>query len=437
MNRYRQWLSGVMIFITIFAAAPVSAGEGFGMMKKSANLTRIHPPQVFIAGTRVSTKVTAASSDYGVAAQRLQSQLESELLGKNPRLKVDVSRADASIDFKILRDDYSEKWENRQMVRYVDRGRKDSKGRKALDEEHVTVRFKVVSYAFNAAFKVHDMQKDVSLAADSFNWSYSKDFQEGNGSPDASSLESSAVQACVNDLTNRLAPTKEVVGVLLPRGSFEAAAAFADAGLWSKYQEALEKVQPLKNSADEAYRQYALGVAYEAQGYGADDHDTTLKYLEQASVHYNNAVDANPKEGYFTKPYQSVLFSSHNADAPIARVSAALVQYQKLKEFADTLASKSGTAKGAKGDMGASASAVDAVTNQSVIDMVRAGLADDVILTSVDSTKNAAFDVSPRGLIQLADGKVPKRIIQHIQSAAAKPSGAAEPKAKKSTSKRP
>jgi len=223
MNRHFKALCVVVILLS--ASAPLYAGEGFGMMKKSANLTRIHPPQVFIAGTRVSIKVTAASPNYGVAAQRLESQLESELLGKNQRLKLDAQRPDATIDVKILQDQFSEKWEDRQMIRYVDHGRKDSKGRKVLDQEQVTVRFKVVTYAFNAAFKVHDMQKDVSLAADSINWSYNKDFQEGNGSPDASSLESSAVQACVNDLTNRLAPTKEVVGVLLPRGTFETAAA--------------------------------------------------------------------------------------------------------------------------------------------------------------------------------------------------------------------
>lgn len=433
MNCHIKRLSGVVIFIAVFASVPVWAGEGFGMMKKSANLVRIHPPQVFIPGTRVSIKVTAASANYGVAAQRLQSQLESELLGKNQRLKLDASRPDATIDVKILRDDYSEKWEDRQMVHYVDKGRKDNKGRAILDQEPITVRFKVVTYSFNAAFRVHDTQKDVSLAADSINWPYTKDFQEGNGSPDPSSLESNAVQAAVNDLTNRLAPTREIVGVLLPRGTFETAAAFADAGLWSKYQEALEKIPPLKNSADEAYRQYALGVSYEAQGYGADDNDTTLKYLEQASVHYNNAVDANPKEGYFTKPYQSILFSSHNAEAPIARVSAALVQYQKLKEFADSIASKSVAAKGSKGDLGAPAD--DAVTNQAVIDMVRAGLAEDVILTSIDSARTAAFDVSPQGLIQLADGKVGKRIIQHIQTAAGK--GTTEPKAKKSATKKP
>jgi hypothetical protein len=433
VNRNVNQLFAISIFIVVFGGASAWGGEGFGMMKKSASLARVHPPVIFIAGTRISIKASAANSSHSAVAHRLESQLESELLGKNQRLKLDASRPDATIDIRVLQNAYNEKWEDRRMVRYVDKGRKNSKGKTILDPEEITVRFKVVSYSFNAAFRVHDTQKDVSLGADTINWNYAKDFQEGNGSPDSSSLESNAVQSVVSDLTTRLAPTREVVGVLLPRGTFETAAAFADAGLWSKYQEALEKVPPLKNPADEAYRQYALGVAYEAQGYAAEDNDTTLKYLEQASVHYNNAVETNPKEGYFTKPYQSVIFSSRNAEAPISRVSSALVQYQKLKEFADTIAAKTPGARGSKGDFGAPAD--DAVTNQSVIDMVRAGLPDDVILTSIDSSKSVAFDVTPKGLIQLADAKVGKRIIQRIQAAAGK--GTGEPKPKKSAAKKP
>jgi hypothetical protein len=296
------------------------------------------------------------------------------------------------------------------MVHSVENG-KDSKGRTQYRQEQVIVPFKVVGYSFNTAFKVYDIRADKSLVADTIDWRFSKDFQDGNGAPDTASLENSALQTVVGDLTSRLVPTREVVGVLLPRGSLEAAGAFADAGLWSKYHDALDKLPPLKNPVDESYRQYALGVAYEALGYDAEDDDTTLKYLEEASVHYNNAVDANPKESYFTKPYQSVIFSSRAAEAPIARVSAALVQYQRLKQFND------------------------AVTNQSVIDMLRAGLAEDVVLTAIDSAAHTAFDVSPKGLIQLADAKASKRLIQRIQTAAAKRS--AETKPKKAPTQKP
>jgi hypothetical protein len=320
------------------------------------------------------------------------------------------------------------------MVHSVENG-KDSKGRTQYRQEQVIVPFKVVGYSFNTAFKVYDIRADKSLVADTIDWRFSKDFQDGNGAPDTASLENSALQTVVGDLTSRLVPTREVVGVLLPRGSLEAAGAFADAGLWSKYHDALDKLPPLKNPVDESYRQYALGVAYEALGYDAEDDDTTLKYLEEASVHYNNAVDANPKESYFTKPYQSVIFSSRAAEAPIARVSAALVQYQRLKQFNDEISPTAVASNGSKDALSRTAATDDAVTNQSVIDMLRAGLAEDVVLTAIDSAAHTAFDVSPKGLIQLADAKASKRLIQRIQTAAAKRS--AETKPKKAPTQKP
>jgi len=232
--------------------------------------------------------------------------------------------------------------------------------------------------------------------------------------------------------------------VLLPRGSFETVAAFAEAGLWSKYQDALDKISPLANPLDEAYRQYALGVAYEAQGYGAEDLDMTLKYLEQASTHYNNAVDANPKEGYFTKPYQSILFGSKSAEAPIARVQAAQAQYQVLKQNNEQAAAAGGKTasapSGGKSTISSGGASVpdDALTNDGVVDMLRAGLPEEVILTSIDSATHTAFDVSPHGLIQLADAKASKRVMQRIQAVAtqaksAPKSASPKPKAKKAS----
>jgi tetratricopeptide (TPR) repeat protein len=409
------------LFALLLLAAPCAfAGEGFGMMKKTVNLTRIHPPQVIIPGTKIAVRVTSPSSEHAAAAQRLQSQLESELLGHDSRFTVEPSHPDATIDVAILQSDYREEIQHRQMVRMVENG-KDSKGKMTYRQEHVTVPFKIVNYVFNASFKVHDRKGNRSLAADTINRPFKNEYQEGNGAPDATSLENDAVAYVVNDLTRRLTKTSEVVGVLLPRGSLDGAVNLANAGLWNKYLETLEKMQPLAKPADDAYRQYALGVAYEALGYGADDTDTTLKYLEQASVHYNNAVDANPKEGYFTKGYQSLIFSSKAAEAPIGRVQSALVQYQKVKEFAEATASPSRDGSGATGAKGAlDGPAQDAVTNASVIEMLRAGLPEDVILTSIESAPRTEFDVSPKGLIQLGEAKASKKVIQRIQSVAKK-----------------
>lgn len=431
-NAFRQF--PLLLATAMLVIAPAAlAGEGFGMMKKTAKLTRVHPPQVFIMGTRVAIRASSPGGKYAMAAQRLQSQLESELLGANTRLKLDASRPDATIDVTILQSDYSDEWVQREGRRQVKTGAKDSKGKDIYREERFTYRVKIVKHTFGTSFKVHDTRADRSLAADTTNRPFSQEFNEGNGAPDAAALENDAVRTVVADLTHRLAPTREVIGVLLPKGSMEKFIALADAGLWTKYLDALEKMPPLPKPTDEAYRQYALGVAHEALGYGAEDADTTLKYLEQASVHYNNAVDTHPKESYFTKPYDA-LFTSKAAEAPLTRVQSALVQYQRMKEFADaTAALSTSTMEGSKGNLGTGVDD-DTVTNASVADMLRAGLSEDVIFTSIDSAKKTSFDVTPKGLIQLAEAKASKKLIQHIQNVAGGGQKKAASTPKKSTS---
>lgn len=413
-NAFGQLAVLLATAIILPLAPPVLAGEGFGMMKKTAKLTRVHPPQVFIMGTGIAIRASSPDGKYAMAAQRLQSQLESELLGANTRLKLDPSNPDATIDVMILQNDYDDEWVQREGRRQVKTGSKDSKGKDIYREERFTYRVKIVKHTFGMSFKVHDTRTDRSLAADTTNRPFNKEFNEGNGAPDASSLENDAIRAVVAELTHRLAPTRELIGVLLPKGSMERFIALADAGLWTKYLDALQKMPAFAKPVDESYRQYALGVAYEALGYGAEDADTTLKYLEQASVHYNNAVDTHPKENYFTKSYDAI-FTSKSAEAPLTRVQSALVQYQRMKEFTEAIATRSaGTQTGSKGDLGTAVDD-DTVSNASVIDMLRAGLSEDVIFTSINSAKKTSFDVTPKGLIQLAAAKASKKLIQHIQ----------------------
>ncbi|HWS72544.1 MAG TPA: hypothetical protein VN605_10540 [Thermoanaerobaculia bacterium] len=420
------------VVITSTFAVPLQAGEGFGMLKKTANLTRIHPPELFVTGTRIAVHVTSQSNAHASAAQRLQSQLESELINNNPRFKLDGSNPDTTVDVRILQSDYRDDWQDRLMTHSVPNG-KDAKGRQQYRQEQVNVRFKIVKYTFASAFKVHDTRADAPVGADTINSNFQQEFQNGDGAPDAQALENNAVNMVVGQLTRRLAPTKEVIGVLLPKGSFDAISNFADAGLWSKYLEALERMSPLPKPLDEAYRQYALGVANEAVAYSAEETEQTLKYLEEASTHYNNAVDANPKEGYFTKSYQGILRSSQTAEAPLTRVQAALVQYQKIKQFDEKTAPARRASPAAVGAKGLDSSAPDdAMTNASIIDMLHAGLPEDVILTSIESAPHTALDASPRGLIELSNAKASKKLIQRVQALA---SGASKPAATKKASK--
>jgi hypothetical protein len=452
------------VWLLLLVTGAAQAGEGFGMMRKRVNLTRIHPPQVRISGSRLAVKTTSQSNKYATAAERLQSLVETQLLGSDPTLRLDSRNADVTIDVTILQSDYSEKWEEKQAMRNVQTGN-DEKGRPTFQARQLTVRFKVVKHLFSVSFKVRDAKKGGTLAADTIRKNFQADYEDGNGAPEAAVIEESDIVAVADDLTSRLTPTREIIGILVPRGSLDQIVPFAEAGMWSKYLEMLEKAPKNQNPVQDSYRQYALGVAYEALGYGADDLDTSIKYLEQAATFYNGAAEANPKETYFilNSKSQPSLFSRARSTAaavlpgvvnkpveskeisatllsPLARVQSALVQYQKMKEHQEggsTLQASSGggraTPSGAK-ELDVKPPA-DALTNDGIVDMLRAGLPESVIMTSINSAPSTAFDVSPKGLIQLSEAKASTKLLEHIQAVAAKKStsGATKPKAKKSS----
>jgi len=454
MNDYRRTkqLLGLTSALLLLATA-AQAGEGFGMLRKRANLARIHPPQVRIGGSRISVKTSSQGKKYSSAAERMESLLESELLGSDPTLRLDSNNADVAIDVNILQDDYSESWENRTEMRNVQTGN-DEKGRPVFQARQMSVRYKVVKHLFSVSFKVLDSKKKDTLAADTIRKNFKEDFEEGNGAPDAAALEEANVVGVVNDLTRRLTPTKEIIGVLVPRGSLDNAVPFAEAGMWSKYLEAVEKIAAMPNPVNESYRQYAMGIAYEALGYGAEDLDTALKYLEQAATLYNSAAEANPKEQYFilNSKSQPSLFgrartvvsnvlpgtlSQKVADekaeisstllAPLARVQSALVQYQKMKELNEGVRpppSKVASLSGAKGlDTIGGDSGEPPLTNDGIVEMLEAGVPESVIVTAISAAHRTAFDVSPKGLVALSQAKASTKLLERIQAEAAKKSG--------------
>lgn len=413
---------GIALSLLLLAAAgSAEAGEGFGMIKKSAVLSRIHPPDVHIGGTRIAVRAQSQVKGSEAAAERLQSQLESELLSGDPRLSPDPANPQTVVEVAVIENQSSERRESRRESKSEDTGQKDAKGKKVYRSVEVTVQYVVVNARFAIAYKVVDHRTGANLNADSILWTFNEDFREGQGAPPVSELQGRGIASVVADLVRRLTPTPEKMGVLIPRGSFDTLVNLAEAGLWNKYQEALEERPPRPRREDEAYRQYGLGLAYEALGYAAETPEETLRYLEQAASHYNAALEANPAEKYFSQPYDPKWANlipgvrRQAVPAPHARVRQAMVQYQKLKE---ALLADARLAAGAKEVTAKAAPAEAGFGNAAVIEMVKAGLSESVILTSIADAGQTAFDVSPQGLIELSKASVPVKIIQKIQAVA-------------------
>lgn len=422
-GRYMRCLAGTLVVLLAGASPAVAGKEGFGfaMMKKAATVTRVNPPSVYLMGTKIAVKATSTVDNGEGLAQRLRTQLESELLGRDSRLTTSQN-PDTLIEVSILQSEGDERWEQRRVSRLRKVGT-DSKGKPILNMVEIEARFKVVTHSFSASYKVTDLVKNASLDADSFQYNYEKDFEDGKDAPQIFNLETSAIGRVVESVAQRLTSTKEKVGVLLPKGSLEDLVPLAEGGHWNKYLEALERRSPSAKPMDDSYRLYAIGTAYEALGYEAENEDTTLRYLEQADVYYNKALDANPGEKFFSQGYDSLL-TSKTAQAPLDRVRAALSSYRRIKVFKEEYAGMQVAAKTAETSAGGKSVEVGsdphAMNNAAVIKMVRAGLPEEVILTAINSAPQAQFDVSPQGLISLSEANVEKNVILRIQELAAK-----------------
>jgi hypothetical protein len=114
----------------------------------------------------------------------------------------------------------------------------------------------------------------------------------------------------------------------------------------------------------------------------------------------------------FRSGYNSLL-SSSAIGAPTARSAESVSRYEKW----------SGGATGGSGAVrvasttpvaGPKASA-SGMKNQTVIDLAKAGLADENIIMAIDGAAATQFDVSPAGLIALSKAGVSKAVIAHMQ----------------------
>lgn len=409
---------GTGFALVLLTALPAGAREGFGLLgKKTATLTRVSPPAVFLTGTKFDVRAHSAGKVDESIVQRLKSQLESGLISRDSRLTAEPGHPETLIEVTLLNENSNERWEKRQEIATRQVG-KDAKGKPVFESYPVEVNFKTVTYSFGTSYKVTDATKGASLDAGSVPFNFTNSYREGQGAPEIFSLQNSAIGAVVDHITRRLTPTRESISVLLPKGSLDDLGNLATAGQWNRYLEALEKHAPLSNPSDDSYRQFALGTAYEALGYAADDPETTLKYLEQASVYYGKALESNSGEKFFSQSYDS-FWSHRNVPAPLDRVKEAIVSYRRIKDFQSSqeslVASKSLESSKPSAPAKAEPRGID---NSAVIRMVKAGLETDVILSAIDTAPHREFDTSAQGLIQLAEANVDKKIIRRIQEVA-------------------
>jgi hypothetical protein len=395
-------------------SSEAAAREGFGFTKKAVQMNRTNPPLLTVGARRV--KINATSDREGVKddAATLKRYAEEFILTGGGTMATEKDKGDLRISVTLDRLDSHESWETEQKSRTEKTGTKQEWNEKKKKYEtkdvygtvYYTVQVKVLDATLTGSWDLLDKSGKL-LESGSVSETFRDKYSEGKGSPAPSAVEDDLLERAAKKIASYLVPTQDSVTLLVPKGSFEDLIPLAEMNAWDRYLAGVEAVKPLRDPRQEAYRQYALGVAKEGLAHTSAIEDTprAMELLGEALVHYETAVKSNPREELFSKAYSS-LFSMGNSTASLPRVTASIAAFEKWKGPARPAAS---TARAN------SAPAKSVLTNETLVEMAKAGLTDENLMLAIDAASDVDFDTSPNALIALAKGGVSRNVIAHMQ----------------------
>ncbi|MGA8879057.1 MAG: hypothetical protein WB555_26180 [Candidatus Korobacteraceae bacterium] len=440
-------LAGLLISV------PANA-QGFGTTKKKIVLHRKLPPTAHITGNSFEVQVSShgIQEDIGVD---LKSMLETELMKDDVRLRVEDKNPDTLITCTVTeyaqpkpttstQQTYalgSKKPQNETVTRYtglltVAYSAKDRRSGRTLDSYNVTAKF-------DDEFNANGSTKGGVTGTLSSTFNRIKHGKsEADTPPTDAELRNKLLHDVVSQIASRLVNTDESVEVLLARGKLDDANKQAEAGLWSRNLETLETMTPFPDKADDAYRLYNIGVAYEALAYASEDPKAAKKDLENAAINYGKAIDDKPDEKYFLTPQTRIETAIAHyktlSEQPTQTASASTGSSSSTSSGSTTTASKSSksstshtthsgtttassstsSASSAKSSTAKPAAKGPALTNDQVIALVKANLDEENIIDTIRNAPNVDFDLSVNGEINLANHGVKGKILTAMKQRA-------------------
>jgi hypothetical protein len=428
---------GVLFLSVTMSAGSAAYAQGFsGLvgMKTTITLDRKLPAMLKLPGNAIDIRPSPGPQANPQVSQSLSELLLVELQKNDPNLRLDPKSPDVIVNYSIMayqtpppvtsvrqESEYVNKRWVQVPVRYYTVTGLLTVTYRITDAHQRTLDADIVKANYSREFAAQTNQAtDQSLTAkvsNPFKHMAGKSTEEPAGPPTAIELQQTLVAKVANEIAPRLVTTDEKVEVTLARGpGFDEANKLAEKAQWERDAEALETMTPLSDPAADAYRLYNIGVAYEAMAYTAQDNASIQKFLDMAAINYGKAIDAKPSEKYFIDPQ--------------TRIETAVAHYKKLSEGAKTkqnletasnnppvrAEATSVSTNPAPQPSGGTSVAVaqpsnSALTNTDVIKMAKAGVDEDSIIAAIHDAKAVQFDLTPPGLIDLANNGVKGKLV--------------------------
>lgn len=407
--------AGILLFLLPAAlAVPAYAREGFGFTKRAVQMSRTRPPGINVTGAKLRVKAASVRSDASSDAESLQKLTADAITAGDSRISESGS-PDLDVRLSLQRLDADDTWETKTDYEYKQTGTRDEWNASKNKYERkpvyanvpVTKHIKHLQGAVAGTYEIRDGRGRV-LDSGSFDRDFKRKYEGGENAPTREQVMDDLLHDAAWIVAGRIVPTKDRVAIVMPKGSFENFIPLADSGRWDEYLAAVSGVPEMRARDQEAYRQYALGVAKEGAAYSMADRLRASKLLDEALVHYRNAADYNPEESLFREAHTS-LFGT-DAGAPLPRIEASAKAYQNWATGTPPpgrMASSSSTSSTKRSSK--------TIGNQSVIDMAKAGLSDENIKLAIDAAEQLDFDTTPDGLIALSKAGVSRSVIAYMQ----------------------
>jgi hypothetical protein len=459
--RVAQLAAVAMLFLLPLSSA---RGQGFDSLTTSkikVTMQRRLPAAVHFEGTAFDVHVKARDASLTDVSQRIGDLLPTDLQSENTKLHGDKNSPDLKISCTVTSLDIPKRESFTQndvaVQKNVEKQQKyykvvgtlsvayqaTDRAGKTVDARTISARY---SEDFNADTNTSANQSLPSKMINPFKRMAGKKTETATA-PDTDELKTILITRTVKQIVARLVNTNETIEIYLARGkTLDKADKLAQSGLWQKYNEALETMQPFPDPAVDAYRLYDIGVSYEAQAYQSEDHQQARKFLDEAAINYGKALDAKPAEKYFLDPqnrietgiehYRALEASNEPAPAPedasakpaaantaptaATSSTSAKAGAHNTSSAARSTSSGATSKSGASGSSNSSATSSSALTNDKVVKMVKAGLDEDTIVTAIQDAKSVQFDLSSDGLIQLKNDGVSKKVMTAMQDRAAR-----------------
>lgn len=412
LNSLLSFVFIAAITFILFSIADLRVqAQGFGARKIKVSLSEKLPPAVYPVGADILLNITSKEAVEPQYVQYLQSGLKVLLPRFDWRLNIGTDKPETLLSCEFLEIQATSRsgTVSRNVYKKIgEHGVTDPETgafQVVEDFAYVMENFIVITIEGHASlrYQITDKISGTTLDANTLTTNFGVTYDYDVPSIDA--VYKTMTDNLATSLASRFGSTfKPAILVNAPKGRWERASNFLKSNKWNSAIEEIKRVQPLKKPEDDAYRLYALGLAYEGLAYETADLASSKSYLEQAANFYIQASRQNVDE----------------ADMQLAalRTSSQVESYRKLESpilAYETSRQQKGLKVVEPGKLQSYFGATKIATNDIVIGWAKSGVSEKVIRKQIEGMQSVYFDLSASGMADLASAGVQASLIDTMR----------------------